>query len=386
MTWLTLRGSLRAHLGFNATAFSVRDVFQFVWTPEKRTEWLRNLVDEIFLPNATWFDPDSLPAGELQAAAQLESEAELAAAINGWLLGTGLFGGDHGAKLAGAWGEQVAGLFFPKVRKVLPDLSLRERLTFPFWVDGWNMCEGAAPLWNAVSYDFQQIWSTIVVRIHFDFDDDVPIAIRTPLRSFWRYCVETWWSGRFAVAFGDELPCPIELRLVFGDADHDWDVDVEDPKRGVLDSVQAWFLENDRSDVLSWYWSPEALSDPEVGIGFSAFWWYALTPPHEVGHMLGLRDEYGNPWFCGTDNAFLKSIITDNRLPLDCMGETFTFQQETIMRSLHPGAVFPARYFASVASRIGCSLSGVGIGLPGFDLADAVAGTLLRRNAVLNAM
>ncbi len=372
MSWLSLRGCLREYHGLTASEWSVRDVFQRDWSEEERIELMRYIFDQFYFfgdkgieyVEADTIDPDGSTAATIVA---LQNHIEIAEAIANLFLSfvksksTASIANVH-AK-AQAWTKY----YLDEISKPLgTEFQLRSALDVPqLEVRGINWCDGMGP-WASVLYDFRQCWSQITVRIDLDWDfwDDVAKPVRNALSELWRFCIETWWNGRWAVQFGDELPCPVEFRVVYGGGPSDWDVGIE-----VGDVYDT--------SVLEWYFDPASLKLVVTAPDSEDVVKSALVAVHEFGHMLGLRDEYAHLWFCGTDQEFLDHVGKEN----NDQGPM------TIMRSdRFDDASFPKYYFESFATRIGGKAVPLAPGLPAFDLTAARNGRVERTAAVASLL
>ncbi len=198
--------------------------------------------------------------------------------------------------------------------------------------------------------DYGQLWGHITVRYDVTWDGSVPVAARTALAGLLKVLIEEWWSNRFALQHGDELPTPITFGVEFGDdGPHDIELDV--------------FLESSQAQSNWWTWHLDttafqaAATDPVwQGQPAGSLPHELLTPAHEYGHALGFMDEYNSA--TTPCPSLLGVAVTDPSI----MGG--------VLPTLN-SALFPQRLFGKFAGNVGAVTVAVPEDLPVFDLAQA---------------
>jgi hypothetical protein len=110
---------------------------------------------------------------------------------------------------------------------------------------------------------YEQVWTHIVVRIKLDPDDAITDATMDTLRERWAEGVATAWSDLWGCGRSGELTCPLTFEVQWVDEDQHHTVRV----------VEG----SGRADMTTWYTNSSG-----------------RTAAHEVGHMFGHPDEYGD--------------------------------------------------------------------------------------------
>src|SRR3712207_5256439 len=110
---------------------------------------------------------------------------------------------------------------------------------------------------------YEQVWTHIVVRIRLNPDEGITDATMDNLRDIWAEVVATRWSDQWGCGRSGELTCPLTFEVQWVNSGQHHTVRVA--------------AGSDRSDMLTWYTNLDG----------------RLGAAHEVGHMFGHPDEYG---------------------------------------------------------------------------------------------
>ena len=194
---------------------------------------------------------------------------------------------------------------------------------------------GYSVLCGSAAQDYFQTWAKITAYVDLDFDWGTPPALRSALRNLWKFCIDTWWSNRFAIQQGDELPCPLQFSVVWGDHSGDTEVDVE--WGSVTESdFGEWYVDKKR-------WKTES---PASDFGLK----FCMVVVHEYGHYIGLLDEYddGNPCFCDD------SRVTTN-------------PNSIMFNSWQSNGPVPSWHFDAFAGNMGCNVVPMPMNVTQFD-------------------
>ena len=114
--------------------------------------------------------------------------------------------------------------------------------------------------WTAA---FEQTWSHIIIRIRLNPDAGISDATMNTLRNTWRNGIQTTWSNRWRVGRADEMTCPLMFEVQWVTTNQHHTVRVRPGSA--------------RSNMTTW-------DTQDTG----------AVAAHEVGHMLGLVDEYSD--------------------------------------------------------------------------------------------
>jgi hypothetical protein len=110
---------------------------------------------------------------------------------------------------------------------------------------------------------YEQVWTHIVVRIKLDPDDGITEATMDTLRDTWAEGIATRWSDQWGCGRSGELTCPLTFEVQWVNSGQHHTVRVAAGSGG--------------SEMTTWYTN----LDGRIGAA------------HEVGHMFGHPDEYG---------------------------------------------------------------------------------------------
>jgi hypothetical protein len=142
--------------------------------------------------------------------------------------------------------------------------SVRERLEELASRDVFFRVSECVYVWTAI---YQQVWTHIVVRIKLDPDDGIADATMESLRTTWAEGVATAWSDLWGCGRSGELTCPLTFEV-------QW---VDDTPPGQPRQPVRVVAGSGRANMGTWYTNSSG-----------------RTAAHEVGHMFGHPDEYGD--------------------------------------------------------------------------------------------
>lgn len=132
--------------------------------------------------------------------------------------------------------------------------------------------------WTAA---FQQIWSTIRVRIQLNPDAGISAATMATVRQTWRTGIESTWSNRWALGRSGEAACPLDFEVQWV---------TTDPHHTVR--VRAGSGATNKG---TWYTADSG-----------------AVAAHEFGHMLGHPDEYPSATCPGRSPVSTGTVMDNN--------------------------------------------------------------------------
>jgi hypothetical protein len=184
------------------------------------------------------------------------------------------------------------------LRSILESIATRERS-----FDYRENCGGGVTFGGTAAY--QQVWTTVIVRINLIFDPSIPAITRNNLMTTWRDAIQSNWSFKWGCSSSGESTC----RLIF---------EVQWTANNPHHTVQV-VVGPSRSNMGKW----DTMDSGAVA-------------SHEFGHMLGLLDEYSAPTECAMRNPINTGTIMDNN-----------------------SSCFPSRLTTQFASNLGSQVVGI---------------------------
>jgi hypothetical protein len=110
---------------------------------------------------------------------------------------------------------------------------------------------------------FEQVWTHIIVRIRLEADAGITETTLDTLRERWEEGIENAWNVQWGCGRSGELPCPLTFEVVF--------------VAGHFHHRVRVVAGSGRANMGTWYTNSSG-----------------RTAAHEVGHMFGHPDEYGD--------------------------------------------------------------------------------------------